>query len=519
MTLVPSTSASPGGADAAAVDLAEPPGQYGGVAAAAAVPAAGPPTSPGLAATVAGPPASPGLAATVAGLAAPPPPGAAPRPAPAVEPSVPPPGVVSVAAASAPAEPTPPPGLIAATASIASAAEPPAPPAPVGEAPAPPAAPPPTTTARAAAASLQPEAWAAALTTLPGMGPRRLQQVLARWPDPAEAWARVARGAAPVDPKLARSWATIAAGDPDRPGRVWAACRAQTVDVHVWGRPGYPPPLAADPDPPAVLFTRGDQHVGDGPRVAIVGTRRCTRYGRELARDLGRALAEAGVRVVSGLALGIDGAAHEGALAAAGAPLIGVVGSGLDVVYPRRHRDLWDRVAAAGLLAGEAPPGAAPERWRFPARNRIIAGLAHVVVVVESHARGGSRHTVDAAIERDVTVMAVPGSVRSPASAGTNELLATGMAPVRDVTDVLVALGLVTGGAGATANDKTANNHRNSDDDLAARLLDLIGWEPATAEQLVVRGGLDPTTVGRLLAELERDGRLSRRGPWLERAR
>ena len=162
---------------------------------------------------------------------------------------------------------------------------------------------------------------------------------------------------------------------------------------------------------------------------------------RELGRDLGRA----GVRVVSGLALGIDAAAHHGALDAeadGGAPPIGVVGSGLDVTYPRAHGALWTAVAAAGVLVGEAPLGAAPEPWRFPARNRIIAALGSVVVVVESHPRGGSRHTVDAAEARGRQVLAVPGSVRSPASRFTNELLADGCHPARDVTDVLVALGL-----------------------------------------------------------------------------
>ena len=154
-------------------------------------------------------------------------------------------------------------------------------------------------------------------------------------------------------------------------------------------------------------------------------------------------LADAGVAVVSGLALGVDGAAQAGALDRGGAPVIGVVGSGLDVVYPRQHSALWRSIADAGLLVGEAPPGASPERWRFPARNRIIAAIADAVVVIESHARGGSLSTVDAALARDRTILAVPGSIRSPASDGTNDLLAQGAAPARDAGDVLVALGLV----------------------------------------------------------------------------
>src|SRR5205085_5885336 len=127
-----------------------------------------------------------------------------------------------------------------------------------------------------------------------------------------------------------------------------------------------------------VLFHRGDPGVVEGRRVGIVGTRRCTRYGRELAYELGRDLAASGVRIVSGLAAGVDGAAHNGALAAGGAPPIAVVGSGVDVVYPKRHSQLWADVAAAGLLVSEAPLGAAPEPWRFPVRNRVIAALSEV---------------------------------------------------------------------------------------------------------------------------------------------
>src|SRR5258705_11936294 len=162
-----------------------------------------------------------------------------------------------------------------------------------------------------------------------------------------------------------------------------------------------------------------------------------------MAFELGHDLAAAGVRVVWGLALGIDGAAHAGALAApGGAPPVAVVGSGPDVVYPRRHADLWRRVVDAGVLFSESPMGAAPEGWRFPLRNRIIAALADVLVVVESRHQGGSRHTVDAAADRDRTILAVPGPVRSPLSADPNELLHQGAGPARDVVDVLVALGL-----------------------------------------------------------------------------
>src|SRR5436305_14964730 len=270
-----------------------------------------------------------------------------------------------------------------------------------------------------------PEAYAAALADLPRIGPVRLREVLARW-TPEEAWA--ATGDRRVD--VAEQWHRY---------------RDAGVTVHVLGHDAYPIVLADDPEAPAVLFSVGDLAALDGPRVAIIGSRRCTRYGRDVAFDLGRDLARAGVRVVSGLALGIDGAAHLGVLAAGdgAASPVAVVGSGLDVVYPRAHARLWSQVADAGVVLSEAPLGARPEPWRFPARNRILAALADVVVVVESRAKGGSFHTVQAADQRGVPVMAVPGPVRSPASEYTNELLVSGSPPARDVDDVLVALDLV----------------------------------------------------------------------------
>src|SRR5262249_38747100 len=154
--------------------------------------------------------------------------------------------------------------------------------------------------------------------------------------------------------------------------------------------------------------------------------------GIDVAFELGRDLAAAGVAVVSGLAVGIDASAHAGALHAATSPPIAVVGSGLDVIYPRRNAVLWREVERRGLVLSQAPLGALPEKWRFPARNRLIAALADAVVVVESGTTGGSLHTVTEAVRRDRVVYAVPGPVRSDASAGTNRLLADGAVPACD---------------------------------------------------------------------------------------
>jgi DNA processing protein len=362
-----------------------------------------------------------------------------------------------------------------------------------------------------------PQAWAAALAGLPAMGPARLAAVLDRW-DPAEAWRRVASRRAmsaravalacrPDPAGVAAAWASAAARS-DVAGS-WAELERAGVEVLLRGLPGYPSALAGDHEAPAVLFARGDPGALTPRRVAIVGTRRCTRYGADVARELGRDLSGAGVAVVSGLALGIDGAAHVGALAASTPPL-GVVGSGLDVVYPRRHVRLWADVGERGLLLSEAPLGARPEPWRFPVRNRVIAALAEVVVVVESHPRGGSLHTVDAALARDRAVMAVPGSVRSPASALPNALLADGCAPVRDALDVLVALGL-------SCSPPAPQPPRPTPDGEAAAALDAVGWEPASLDDVVARSGLTPARAGLVLARLEADGWLTRRSGWWER--
>jgi DNA processing protein len=358
-------------------------------------------------------------------------------------------------------------------------------------------------------AELPATAWLAALASLPGMGPARLAGVTSGRSMLA-AWQAVARGAVHGIPEgVARQWRSAAAATDV--AELWRAHTAAGVRVLAPGDDGWPSALVDDPEPPSVLFARGDPAVLDRPRVAVVGTRRCSYAGREVARSLGRDLADADVCVVSGLAIGIDGAAHAGALAGA-APPVGVVATGLDVVYPRRHAELWQAVAARGLVLSEYPLGVWPERWRFPARNRIIAGLADVVVVVESHERGGSMHTVESALERDRVVMAVPGSVRSPASAGANALLAAGSPPARDATDVLVALGLE---AGTWARSPAATGPGGD----AGLVLDAAGWEPSTLDQIAERVGAPLGPVAVHLSELVADGWLVQRAGWYERVR
>ena len=285
---------------------------------------------------------------------------------------------------------------------------------------------------------------AATLAGLEGMG----MGLLARWcadPGPHEAIDRLRRLRSPVcyevEPERWRTWqGQVASCDAvARTAERLAAADARAV---MPGEEGYPTRLSDDPRAPAVLLRRGR---GAGPdehdaTVAIIGTRRASQVGREVAAELGAELAGRSITVLSGLARGIDAAAHRGALAVEATVAIGVIGCGPDVIYPPEHRRLWEEVAAGGGLLGEWPPGIPPNAWRFPARNRLLAALADVVVVVESARSGGSMHTVREAIDRSRPVLAVPGSVRSRASEGTNMLISEGCDPCVDVLDVLTAL-------------------------------------------------------------------------------
>lgn len=278
--------------------------------------------------------------------------------------------------------------------------------------------------------------------------------------------------------------------------------------------PSFPRALADDPKPPARIWGLGDPALLDDgrARVAMIGARRCTSYGRDVARSFGRQLSAAGVSVVSGLARGIDGAAHEGALQAKdGAPPIGVVATGLDVVYPPEHLRLWGSVGEMGCLITEYEYGTEAERWRFPERNRIIAGLSHIVLVVEASPQSGTRHTVDAAIARGVLVMAVPGPVGSMASKGANQLLREGCAPACEVDDVLTALGLERCAAGPLLDPRPPPEPRD-DHVLAA-----VDWAPTSLETLLRRTALGPGELTAALYRLLASGWARCRDGWWER--
>ena len=271
--------------------------------------------------------------------------------------------------------------------------------------------------------------FAAAITSL-GIGRTTVSRILANH-EPRKAWQAIVDRNHPADPDGTLS----KKADPEWPDLFARRLEACGAEVLIRGRAAYPEILEDDLDSPEVLFCLGHPEAMSGrARVAVVGTRAATRYGAEVAAELGSGLASANVTVVSGLAAGIDAAAHMGVVRlSAGAPPVAVIATGIDVIYPRSNRLLRDAVAERGVVVSELPPGGLSERWRFADRNRLMAALAHVVVVVECHHSGGALYTVRAAKQRGIDVMAVPGSVRSPASVGTNALLADGIPPAREM--------------------------------------------------------------------------------------
>jgi DNA processing protein len=253
-------------------------------------------------------------------------------------------------------------------------------------------------------------------------------------------------------------------------------------------RDRFPPLLGAIHDPPERLYLRGagEPELLERPAAAIVGARACSPYGAQVARMLGRELAAAGVVVVSGLARGVDGEAHRGALETDG-HTIAVLGCGIDRDYPAAHASLARAIAERSLIVSEYEPGVAPSPYRFPARNRIVAGLCAATIVVEARERSGALITADFALDDGREVFAVPGEITSSLSAGTNALLRLGATPLTSAVDVLEALGI-------DSEPRRPRSHP---------LLDLL---PATADELVQATGRTSADIAVELAELELNG-------------
>ena len=295
--------------------------------------------------------------------------------------------------------------------------------------------------------------------------------------------AGVARGRR--DPSLARAVDAALA----------EASRLQ-MEICTWKSADYPQVMLQLHDPPPVLFLRGRRELLARPAVTIVGARHATPRAREVAERLGRVVARAGLPVASGLALGIDGAAHRGALAGGG-DTIAVLGRGADRAYPGAHRALFRDIVGRGLVVSEFLPGTPPLPHHFPRRNRILAALSRAVVVVEAGATSGSLITVDHALDLGIDVWTVPGPIESPMCEGSNRLLAEGARPLVSIAGFVQSL---TGDAPQLAlvlPEATGP---------AARLLNCLGSETLGVDQLAGRSGLTPAQTLGLLTEMELEG-------------
>ena len=278
-----------------------------------------------------------------------------------------------------------------------------------------------------------------------------------------------------------------------------------------WGSAQYPALLAAISDAPLVLFVEGDTGVLALPQLAVVGSRNPTPIGRDTAAQFARHLAAAGLAITSGLALGIDAASHRGALAGGGLS-VGVLGCGLDTIYPRENAELARAITGHGALVSELPPGTPPLKPHFPRRNRIISGLSVGTLVVEAAIQSGSLITARLAAEQGREVFAIPGSIHSPQSRGCHRLIRQGAKLVETAEDIFAELGALLDGlrsvSPAKVPDSTGEFLPRLDKDYEI-LLDALGFAPAGIDTLVARTGFKADAVASMLLILELEGRIA----------
>lgn len=273
-------------------------------------------------------------------------------------------------------------------------------------------------------------------------------------------------------------------------------CLRNKIKIVCFGGEGYPESLLNIPDPPAILFFRGSVPLNEllSP-VAVIGSRRCSIYGRTMARKLSMQLCQAGASVVSGLARGIDGEAHKGALDGGG-PTVAVMGGGLDIVYPPEHKTLAKSISQKGCIVSEYPPGVKPAKYTFPERNRIISGLSKIVIVVEAGEKSGTMITVGTALDQGREVYAVPGDVNRSSSRGSNRLLRDGAGIVLSAEELVTELGLQVP---VTKNDSTDP------------ILSAVRKQMLTITQLSQLLGEDSGNIQSRLLDLELNGLVIRR--------
>jgi DNA processing protein len=353
--------------------------------------------------------------------------------------------------------------------------------------------------------------WFLVFARIRGVGPVRLRKLTKFFGSLETAWRADAFDLvrAGMDEKSVGA-IMVAQRDLD-PERELAGVRAAGLQALCWDDDEYPALLRHLHDPPPVLFVRGALGLADCAAVAIVGTRKATSYGRDVATMLAGDLARRGVTVVSGLARGIDAIAHEAALAAGGRT-VAVLGCGAEQVYPPQHADLAARIAANGAIVSDYPVGAPPEPANFPPRNRIISGLSLGTAVIEADVRSGALITAEFAVEQGRDVFAVPGNIFSPTSRGTNRLLANGAIPFLDTTSMLEHLNLQHSGARHTSDPEAPVVIDEPIGSAAQSLLLRMTHEPTPIDDLVREMGLPADQVSALLVLLELRGAVRQSG-------
>jgi DNA processing protein len=346
------------------------------------------------------------------------------------------------------------------------------------------------------------------LARAPGLGPRTAARLVEGFGDPSRVLAArrgelLAAGLkssiidAILDPRESAADSDLA----------WA--EGEGVQIIAMDDPRYPPLLAQVSAPPILLFVRGDPEVLKDPTLAMVGSRNPTPAGRETTRELARHLAACGLTIASGLAIGIDAAAHEGALERG--RTIAVLGTGPDRVYPAAHRDLARRIARNGALVTEYPPGSAPVGRNFPRRNRIISGLSLGTLVTEAAIESGSLITARYASEQGREVFAMPGSVHNPLARGCHALIKDGAKLVESATDVLQELGPLLGSLVFDAVEPTESRTKDavSLDAEYLKVLEILGHDPVSTDELIQRTGLPAQNIASMLLLLELEGYVS----------
>lgn len=350
------------------------------------------------------------------------------------------------------------------------------------------------------------------LSCLPKFGARRQQAILEHFPDfhgllTSNAATLKASGLVSETIEALEAWRRRNTAHPVVASTlaIHRNCLRTGTDILTMADADYPDPLRHIQDPPLVLYLRGDRTLLAREQIGIVGSRNATRAGLEHARSFAAALGRKGLLVTSGMALGVDGAAHSGALDA-GFPTVAVIGNGVDQPYPYRHRTLSERIASEGVIVSEYPPGTSAKAGHFPRRNRIISGLSRGILVVEAGLKSGSLITARLALEQGREVFAIPGSVHNPLARGCHDLIRQGAKLVETVDDICEELGAWWSRQGQEGTRTSKNLVTEGLDSREIAVLEALGYDPQSTDDLCSVTGLPADQLMQSLLLLELQG-------------